>query len=185
MFTELNTLLDGLEARATSSTKNIEAKDSPFQYTYGTTIGTYAEKDFSDWDNKYCIYWYRYDAKATDTDGIMGNGWVRMKPGVEIQSTEKNKITMPNNLGLSTTYKLVEQVNKFDPKPTYDEGLLQVYLDRNKKKEKFKVAVFYNHEMFESNELEFENADDILDLSYINVSDEIEIRHGQDSHDGY
>lgn len=184
MFTELNTLLDGLEARATSSTKNIQS-NSTFKYTYGTTIGTYAEKDFSDWDNKYCVYWYRYDAKATDADGIMGNGWVRMKPGVEIQSTEKNKITMPNNLGLSTTYKLVEQVNKFDPKPTYDEGLLQIYLDRNKKKEKFKVAVFYNHEMFESNELEFENADDILDLSYINVSDEIEIRHGQDSHDGY
>lgn len=184
MFTELNTLLDGLEARATSSTKNIQS-NSTFKYTYGTTIGTYAEKDFSDWDNKYCVYWYRYDAKATDTDGIMGNGWIRMKPGVEIQSTEKNKITMPNNLGLSTTYKLVEQVNKFDPKPTYDEGLLQVYLDRNKKKEKFKVAVFYNHEMFESNELEFENTDDILDLSYINVSDEIEIRHGQDSHDGY
>ena len=184
MFTELHTLLDGLEARATSSTKNIQS-NSTFKYTYGTTIGTYAERDFSDWDNKYCVYWYRYDAKATDVDGIMGNGWVRMKPGVEIQSTEKNKITMPNNLGLSTTYKLVEQVNKFDPKPTYDEGLLQVYLDRNKKKEKFKVAVFYNHEMFESNELEFENTDDILDLSYINVSDEIEIRHGQDSHDGY
>lgn len=185
MFDKLNENLDGLEARITSTT---EASGSSFKYNFGTTIIDYEEKDLSGYDNRYCIYWYRYDSKETDEDGIMGNGWVRIKPGTQVQTSELEtnlSYTMPNNLGLPSKYNLVEQVNKFEKKPEQDEGLLQVYLNPNRKKEKFKVAVFYNHEMFESNELEFENADDVLDLSYINVSDEIEIRNGNNSHDSY
>lgn len=187
MFDKLNENLDGLEARITSTTEAI--KDSTdFHYTFGKTIIDYEEKDLSGYDNRYCIYWYRYDSKETDEDGIMGNGWVRIKPGTQVQTSELEtnlSYTMPNNLGLPSKYNLVEQVNKFEKKPEQDEGLLQVYLNPNRKKEKFKVAIFYNHEMFESNELEFENADDVLDLSYINVSDEIEIRNGNNSHDSY
>lgn len=187
MFDKLDKNLNGLESRATSTT---ETSGTKFQYNFGTTIIDYESKDLSNYDNRYCIYWYRYDSKETDEDGIMGNGWVRIKPGTKVQASELESndsinYTMKENLGLPSKYNLVEQVNKFEKKPEQDEGLLQVYLNPNRKKEKFKVAVFYNHEMFESNVLEFENADDVLDLSYINVSDEIEIRNKQNSYDSY
>jgi hypothetical protein len=30
-------------------------------------------------DNRYCIYWYRYDAENTSTDPLLGKlGWVRL-----------------------------------------------------------------------------------------------------------
>ena len=48
-----------------------------------------------------------------------------------------------------------------------------------------KVVIFYNHEMLESNILEFENEDEILDLSKINASDVIEIENGTNSEDNY
>jgi hypothetical protein len=46
-------------------------------------------QDLTSYDNKYCVYWYRYNKgyiQPTDEEGIMPNDWER--------------ITSLNNVGL-------------------------------------------------------------------------------------
>jgi hypothetical protein len=58
-------------------------------------------------------------------------------------------------------------------------------LDPNKKEEKFKVVLFYNHEKFVSNELVFTNADEVVDKTTLDVNGSIKIAHGTNSKDTY
>ena len=53
------------------------------------------------------------------------------------------------------------------------------------KEEKFKVILFYNHEMYESNVVVFTNEDSVPDATTVDKSDAIVIEHGENSQDTY
>ena len=53
------------------------------------------------------------------------------------------------------------------------------------KEEKFKVILFYNHEMYESNVVVFTNSEGVPDATTVDKSDAIVIKHGENSQDTY
>lgn len=181
-FVTLDKYLNGLEDRITSTTTNEE----DYQYILSKEISTYLEKDLSVYDNRYCAYWYKYNPKYIDEEDVLGNGWERLIPEIEISDYSSSKFTMPYNLGLPLTYTTNDEgISYFDQKPKSGEGLLQIYLDPNRKEEKFKVVLFYNHQMFESNVITFTNVDNIPDYSSIDKGDAINIKHEKNSFDSY
>ena len=124
----------------------------------------------TDTANRYCVYWYRYDAAAPG-DEVMPAGWVQI---------DKSK-----NVGLPT-----EDPNKtgyLAVSPIFEDAALTINdLDaKTKSEERFVVVVFYNHAMYKSNELVFKNDDIITDKSLVSLSDRIVIKHGDHSKDVY
>jgi hypothetical protein len=72
-------------------------------------------------DNRYCIYWYRYDAENTSKDPLLGKlGWVRLSDY--------------NNKGLPSTQDEGYYTKK--PAATDDNGKLTIGM-RFKTEEKF------------------------------------------------
>ena len=186
-FEKLDVLLENKEQLITSST-DPNVKDG-YQYHIDTKILPFESADLSDYDNRYCVYWYRKDDTVTD-DPIMEAGWQRLTPGMVIETNSaKATMAMPHNLGLPTEF-----TNKGTTEsPEYyltaqtksEEGFLTVYLNPNKKEEKFKVVLFYNHEKFVSDELVFTNADEVVDTTTLDVNGSIKIAHGTNSKDTY
>ena len=148
-------------------------------------IESYDKKDLTKYDNRYCIYWYRYSPGYKSDDiyenKIIENEWEKIPVGF---MDKYLGFVMPNNLGLPTKYYPNNDIFYFDKKSI---DFAQLYLDPNKKEEKFKVILFYNHEKFESNELVFTNLDANLLVDEI-IKDQIpiiEIEHGNNSMDSY
>lgn len=128
---------------------------------YDTLMG-----DTSDFNNRYCIYWYQYVPGANDS--IAGQGW--------------NLIS--TNIGLPSEDELAKGFYKARPAITDTNYLQQVSLDSANTQEKFKVILFYNHEQFESNELVFTNLNPGIDEQY-NYQTLVFIEHGKESRDNY
>lgn len=191
-FTQLDSLLDmrdGVEVQSLITSSNDAADNantSEYHYTMGGNYTTYIERDFTYLNNRYCIYWYRYDKNSED-DGIGGNGWKRiaLDDKVFLDKDGNTTFAMPANFGLPTRYTLTEGAVRPIPKCDYGTGMLPVYLTPNQKTEKFKVIIFYNHEKFESNELVFENLDDVEDSATLDAADAIKIAHQTNSYDAY
>lgn len=197
-FEELNTILRyddngtirGKERLITSSNKESDKDSSSFKYTLNKTITTYTQRDFSHMANRYCIYWYRYVQGHKDEEGLMDDGWQRLKTGDEIVCTCNEtgaKFIMADNIGLPSEYAEEGGVYYFAPKAASGEGFVKAYLDPESKEEKFKVVLYYNHERFESNELTFTNlhADEIPDKSTMDSTDAIYIEHDTNSMETY
>lgn len=182
-FNEINNLLNDAENRMTSNNKT--GITSGYQYLFDTKIITYTERDFSDYHNRYCIYWYRYKEGYSDVDGLMEDNWERFSPSLVFKDTSYSTTTMPQNLGLPTQYTSEGGINYFVPKAVENEGYLSVYLTPDVATEKFKVVIYYNHEKFESNELVFTNLDPIVDKTTLDSNDAIVIKHGTNSFDTY
>ena len=182
-FSEINTLLNDAEKRMTSNNKT--GVTSGYQYLFDTKIITYTERDFSDYHNRYCVYWYRYKEGYSDVDGLMEDNWERFSPSLVFKDTSYSTTTMPQNLGLPTQYTSEGGINYFVPKAAENEGCLSVYLTPDVATEKFKVVIYYNHEKFESNELVFTNLDPIVDKTTLDSNDAIVIKHGTNSFDTY
>ena len=182
-FNRINSLLNDAEKRMTSNNKT--GITSGYQYLFDTKIITYTERDFSDYHNRYCIYWYRYKEGYSDVDGLMEDNWERFSPSLVFKDTSYSTTTMPQNLGLPTQYTSEGGINYFVPKVVENEGYLSVYLTPDVATEKFKVVIYYNHEKFESNELVFTNLDPIVDKTTLDSNDAIVIKHGTNSFDTY
>jgi hypothetical protein len=51
--------------------------------TDGPSADPYGEKDYSNYANKYCIYWYKYEEGYVDETldvKLMPNGWRKLTP---------------------------------------------------------------------------------------------------------
>lgn len=162
-----------------------ESIEQDYIYTLNKTITPYEPEDFSQDDNKYCVYWYRYEKGYVDEEGLMEDGWKRLKPGDKIQYNVINTKDMISNLGLPTSYEDIDGINYLTTKPDPAKSFLTVYLNPNKQEEKFKVVLFYNHEKFISNELIFTNKDQIVDATTFDSASAIKIVHGENSHESY
>lgn len=182
-FTGIDALLKDAEARMTSSNKT--GITSGYQYLFDKTIETYTERDFSDYHNRYCVYWYRFKDGYVDPEGLMDDGWERITPETIFKDTSYSTTSIPANLGLSSKYTTEGGIDYFVPKPASGEGYLSVYLTPDIATEKFKVVIYYNHERFDSNELVFTNLDPVVDKTTLDTNDAITIKHGTNSFDSY
>ena len=114
-----------------------EHRRSTSFYCKSTALCGNISADLSDYDNRYCVYWYRKDDAVTD-DPIMEAGWQRLTPGMAIETNSaKTTMAMSHNLGLPTeftnkgTTESPEYCLTASTKP--EEGFLTVYLNPNKK----------------------------------------------------
>lgn len=123
------------------------------------------------YDNRYCLYWYQYSDKEVDTNSysFLGNHWSLLKDF--------------NNQGLPRSY----DGEGFWNKRNSDATIPMLTLDKETKQTRIMAILFYNHEMYKSNELVFTNseADLIPDKDLIDKLDALTIKHGENSQDNY
>ena len=154
-------------------------------YKNKTEFKTYQEQDLSAYANKYCIYWYRYekDYVSTDIEQLMPDGWRRLTPDELKGDFDIDGI----NVGLSGK----DEENVVDGKthhatvPKDGMGFFTFSMQPDKETEKFIALVFYNHEMYKSNELVFTNSDVIPDKTTLDKGDILIFEHGERSSDNF
>lgn len=130
----------------------------------------YGRTDFSDYDNKYCIYWYRYEPGYVDLrERFLETGWHRL-PIL--------------NIGLPSA-RLSEDSIYNAKKPLSPEGILDVELDTQYTEEKYMAVLFFNHNMYKSNILTFTNANPPVDEKIADQADACRIEHGENSQPSY
>lgn len=140
----------------------------------------YGEKKLDSYHNKYCIYWYRYkkgysltynnEDGADNDEYLFGNfagpNWERMAEY--------------DNFGLPQESK----DGNYIPRSLTDL-LLDIRMEPSRQEERFKVLLFYNHQMVESNMLTFTNTEDVPNEYLVDAKDSLRIEHGQFSQDHF
>ena len=128
-------------------------------------------KDFSDYDNQYDIYWYRYNPDYKDLEEqFMEPGWEPMTKGLRYAGMPIQKD--PDNPAYLT---------KGCPP---DRNKYEVFLKPDTHVEKFRVVIIQNHNYYYSNILEFTNEDDFGNKAGL-TSDAIYVDHGENSLPSY
>lgn len=200
------------EKNITSTFDENASSNDTFHYAFKTPIQKREKKDLSSYDNRYCIYWYRYVPGGSDKDGLVAGEWERIphsywdkennpqfylikdssytfaqvKPNIGLPNTyfeTKGEFFFNKKYNSSTDY--FGEIGTIEGKDFRNPGYLTVYLNPGMKEEKFKVILFYNHNKYESNELVFTNKDKVPDSITMDESDAIFITHGDMSADSY
>ncbi len=166
------------------------------KYVTKTSFPVYQTPDLSSYDNKYCIYWYRWekDYVASENEQLLPNGWRRLTNidgdfSYVKDNMDKDKI----NIGLSSEYKDEDNNNILNdkgqklhaPRPEPGYGVLRRYMQNDLEQEKYMAVLFYNHEMYKSNELIFMNSEVVPDKTTLDKGDILIFEHKADSRDGY
>ena len=142
-------------------------------YKFDDTLDKFNEADYQ---NRYCIYWYKYDTDYAITDEfenkfITGN-WKRL-----VEYT---------NVGLSKEYTQVGDIKyHISIPPTADSIIEDQIMQTTKKKERYMVILFYNHIPYFSNVLEFYNKDFVNESVSLDGQAEIKIENKENSQDIY
>ena len=171
----------------------------------------YGGKDLSAYNNKYCIYWYRYekDYEPPDTEQFLPFGWKRInfskeenkdiyevidangKSSKDEVAEEEAKANV-SNVGLSDKYiKDGEEVKNAEGKPVHSpkcspgRGYFKKYMKNDTVQEKFMAVVFYNHVMYKSDELVFLNSENVPDVTTLEQGDILIFEHKDNSLDNY
>ena len=171
---ELDALLNGNFAKLTAYKNN------------GYVFYEYKQTDFSAYDNKYCLYWYRYEPgykleykKDANNDEFnygkfMTDGWRRM--------TE-----ISQNYGLPTESYVSELDGKtyYKAKPIGQKVIRDMV--RELTEEKYAVILFYNHEKYQSNIITFTNSEPELIPAeeLLDAKDTLKIEHDVSSLEHY
>lgn len=149
-------------------------------YKSKSNFTPYGEKDLDSYHNKYCIYWYRYkkgysltynsEDNANNDEYLFGNfagsNWERMAEY--------------DNFGLPQDSKDGKYVSR-----SLTDLLLDIRMEPSRQEERFKVLLFYNHQMIESNILTFTNTEDVPNEYLVDAKDSLRIEHGQFSQDHF
>ena len=88
------------------------------------------------------------------------------------------------------THKVRVCVNDDDkflhaPKVANGHGILKRYMQNDTTHERYMAVLFYNHNMYKSNVLEFVNADVVPDKTTLDQGDILIFEHGENSADGF
>lgn len=118
-------------------------------------------------ENKYCIYWYRVNPAAAG-DMWSNSGWDRMDWGVS------SAPGMPDVNETGLAYK----------EKSSSKAYITLKGD-DRKEEKIKAILIFNHIPYESNILTFENINPPSDDSISQPEDTITILHGKNSQDSF
>lgn len=130
------------------------------------------EVDETLYENRYCIYWYRYIPGYVDeTERFMDSGWKRL--------------TEYNNHGLPTAITSIDGVDYYEKRPDVGEDSIIQILDTELSEEKYCVIIFYNHTMYKSEPLVFTNQNPPQDGAASDQSGALYIEHGNNSRDTY
>lgn len=131
-----------------------------------------SEKNETD-SNKYCIYWYRYEPGYYDSEEpFLERGWQRLK---EVK-----------NFGLPKEFEIKNDGIKYYTKlPKAEDAILLQNLNRDKMIQKYRAILFFNHQRYESNIIEFTNESNALDNLPPSVLNSIEIIHKENSQENY
>lgn len=198
---------------------NSTKTDIAWLKTYKTKIKNsyipYAETDLSNYDNKYCIYWYRYnefyDLKFITplTEEEWNNSETSHADYADyLKECENNNreyqfanflgnnwervlIDSNNesiqNFGLPTTIGETSGGKTYFPPSPLENKLLNRRMIPTTPEERYQVVLFYNHEMVKSNVLTFINteADKIPNEFKVDANDTLNIEHGAYSQDHY
>ena len=149
-------------------------------YKSKSNFTPYGEKDLDSYHNKYCIYWYRYkkgysltynsEDNADNDEYLFGNfagsNWERMAEY--------------DNFGLPQESKDGKYISR-----SLTDLLLDIRMEPGRQEERFKVLLFYNHQMIESNILTFINTEDVPNEYLVDAKDSLRIEHGQFSQDHF
>ena len=135
---------------------------------------SYIKKDLSQYDNRYCIYWFRYEKnyKNAEPYQFLSSGWRRLTD-------------IPHNIGLPGPGEIIDTKIYNAKKLNAGEGLINVLMRFNEPEERYKAVLFYNHAMYESNEIVFTNEDRIPEVANVETGDLLLIKHIDKSRDNY
>ena len=151
-------------------------------YETKTSWKSYVKKDLKAYDNKYCIYWFRYekDYISDEIHQFMPNGWHRLD-----STWEEYGYKVPVNSSVPTTINNPDTRPQVDGKTYNDkrlppgEGLFNIMMRHNEPEERFVAIIFHNHNMYKSDELVFKNADRIPETANIETGDLLIFKHPQ------
>ena len=138
----------------------------------------YKKTDYSQYDNKYCIYWYRYEKNYFNkNERFMEKGWRRL-------SEPEYK-----NLGLPTESITIDGVKYLDKKPKTGESILTRLMDSTVAEERYTAILFYNHQMYkvqtEPTYINFINANPPKDETVVETHGSLSIDHNEQSQSSY
>lgn len=151
-----------------------------------TNWKSYVKKDLAAYDNKYCIYWFRYekDYVSDEIHQFMPNGWRRLTPK-ELTNPQEGEYwteygySIPQNIGIP-----VDAPGETIDNKTYNskrlapgEGTFQLMMRHNEAEERFVAVLFHNHNMYKSDELVFRNSDRIPEVANIETGDLLIFEH--------
>lgn len=122
-------------------------------------------EDHSQYDNLYCIYWYKYvDSYPGDDDPLGEQNWQRI-------ITEMPNIGLPHAAQGEEYYPIYAEQTTLTVEPDITESV-----------SKYKAVLIYNHELFHSNELIFTN---VVQSTATPTLNNISIVHADNSKDAY
>lgn len=162
----------------------IMLKMRPYNASY--TYIDYNKKDLSNYDNRYAIYWYRYESGYTSDDRLYPTEWKRLKTKADF-GIDENSTELVYNYGLPIydDFTLKDGNYYFSDKVQATNTAVIRMMDGQRVEEKYKVVLFYNHEMYESNEVVFTNLDDVVDPTTADKNAAIVITHSTNSQETY
>ena len=174
-----------------TNTFTIESKTYFEDLKNNKILTEYGKEDLSRFNNKYAIYWYRYEEGYIDETkkSIMPDGWKLL--------TEE-ELRNPSNKDVPYNSLPSMQVDKDNNPILTDEGnqkyniffddgesFIYQYMNPDLPTQKYIALICYNHNIYKSNELIFENSQELKDLDLADKSDALEIEHGQSSNSVY
>lgn len=147
-----------------------------------TNWKSYIKKDLKDYENKYCIYWFRYekDYVSNEVHQFMPNGWHRLDP-----DWSEYDLSVPANVGIPGPGVTIDSKIYNEKRLPPGEGMFDIMMRHNEPEERFVAIIFHNHNMYKSDELVFKNADRIPEVANIETGDLLIFKHGERSRDDY
>ena len=133
----------------------------------------YVQMNLDMYNQKYCIYWYKYNPGYQISDGyaFLGENWERLLQYDNVGRPELDEETSP---------PIMNPVFTDSGKDGIDQ-----YMDYTMQEQRYKAILFYNHVMYTSNELVFTNADEVPNTAAIDKADGLQIEHLANSFDSY
>lgn len=138
---------------------------------------SYLKKDLKEYENKYCIYWFRYekDYISNEVHQFMPNGWRRLDT-----SWNEYSYSVPANIGIPGKGEQIDGKTYNEKRLPPGEGTFNIMMRYNEPEERFVAIIFHNHNMYKSDELVFRNADRIPEVANIETGDLLIFEHSQD-----
>lgn len=163
-------IIDDLETELVNS-KNVTKEE----------LISYVSKDLSEYENRYCIWWYRYnpnyklniDSEEYKLANFFGDYWERVAaPGLIDRMFQEGETVNGVTMNAASPAEELAWSRQMDPYSEYEE---------------YKAILFYNHEKFYSDSIIFTNTetDLIPNESKWNAADKLVINHDAYSYDHY
>ena len=155
-------------------------------------IPDYEPMDLSKYDNKYCVYWYKF-VKGASGDDFSGQDWQVLDVKDTYIYKPENKEEKYDNVGIPKDFSTSGPFNpilSFVNNANQDyipvnNGLVIQQLEPDTPEQRYMAILFYNHELFKSNELIFENRDTVPNSDILDKTDGLYLEHLTNSFNDY